>query len=123
MSSDFDFMEVEFNFGPNYQKGKLTQSSEIKPYCCHLPITMLHNSAAKMTHFCSVTTEKSLTGFPLLMVPTANKLKQTLDVSCGNHLNSAMWHPKNPAVIPMLGSMGGEVHQASRCYHVPQRSS
>lgn len=67
MSSDFDFMEVEFNFGPNYQKGKLTQSSEIKPYCCHLPITMLHNSAAKMTHFCSVTTEKSLTGFPLLM--------------------------------------------------------
>lgn len=77
----------------------------------------------KMTHFCSVTTEKSLTGFPLLMVPTANKLKQTLDVSCGNHLNSALWHPKNPAVIPMLGSMGGEVHQASWCYYVPQRSS
>lgn len=51
MSSDFDFMEVEFNFGPNYQKGKLTQSSEIKPYCCHLPITMLHNSAAKNDPF------------------------------------------------------------------------
>lgn len=79
---NFDLMELEFNFGPNYQKDNLTQPAAIKPCCCLSIKTCIASRCQKWPIFAQCYSKASD-----WLAHIVNRSQQELGGSWGNWLS------------------------------------